>query len=170
MKNILLFFLIIASVESYSQTKGFELIRKINGIEIYAKQSKTKETKRKTTWIIEFIIINKTDADIFYKSRFVSPSTFDQLLGDTDKEEVNSFAVITLENAKGISFISDSDIRLRGDRTRLRTSDGATIYVLKKGKTYTRTMDFRAKNGIEPVIVVTADNSTSFTGSLYDFM
>lgn len=169
MKKLLLFFLLI-SINVFSQTNDFEIIRKINGVEIYARKSMTKEGKKKDTWIIEFEIVNKTDSDIFYKSRFGSPDMFSQILGENDKKELNYFASVALENTRGISFISDSEINLSGDRTRLKTDRGESIFVLKKGKIYTKTMDFRADKGTEPVIVVMSANGVSFTGSLYDFM
>lgn len=164
--------LIIASLFSslcWSQSNGFKLIRKINGIEIFAKLSKTKESSKKDTWVIEFEYINNSGTDIFYKSRFVDPKAL-LFMGDTKKVEVANFAVLSLENTKAISFISDKEMNLNGDKTRLKTDENESIYIIKKGKTYTRTMDFRADKGVEPIIVVQAVNSVSFTGSVYDFM
>lgn len=158
------------SFGTFAQSDGFELIRKTNGIEVYYKMTKTKEAKNKDTWVIEFEYINNSDSDIFYKSRFQEADVLDQLFGDDKKREVTNFAVISLENVKGINFISDREIKISGDRTRLRTDKEESIYLIKKGKIYTRTMDFRADKGTEPVIVVTTANSVSFTGSVYDFM
>lgn len=170
MKRITLLIFLFIGITAFSQTEDFELIRKINGIEVYYKMTKTKEAKKRDTWVIEFEYINNSDSDIFYKSRFVSSSVAEQLLGNNSPEEVTHFSVISLENVKGINFISDRNINLRGDRTRLKTDRKESIYIMKKGKIYTRTMDFRAKKDVEPVIVVKTANNISFTGSVYDFM
>lgn len=159
MRRIVFVFLFIAFIGN-AQNPGYELMRSINGVDVYFKKTKTNETMKKDTWIIEFEFINSSENDIFYKS----------VAGSRKDTPISHFALVTLENAKTISFISDSDIGLRGDKTRLITDQGDVIYTLKKGKTYTRTMNFRGDKGVDPVLTIHATNSISFSGTIYDFM
>jgi len=59
---------------------------------------------------------------------------------------------------------------LRGDKTRLLTDKYEDIFILKKGKTYTKSMDFRSDKNVEPVLSIQIINSITFTDNIKDFL
>ena len=168
MKKVICILLLITNLV-YSQNPGFELLKKINGVEVYYKKTKTKEATSKDTWIIEFEYTNNSNGDLFYKTDVVAQSSLEVYL-KTEKTIISHFAVINIENTKAISFISDRDIFLRGDKTRLKTDKYENIYILKKGKTYTKSMDFRSDKNVEPVLSIQIINSITFTENIKDFL
>uniref|UniRef100_UPI00404B0FA2 hypothetical protein n=1 Tax=Flavobacterium sp. TaxID=239 RepID=UPI00404B0FA2 len=174
MKFYLSLFCLFILTFGFSQTNDYILLKKINGIEIYYKIKRLKETKKKVDWLIEFEYVNSTNSDIFYKSIFVSPSTsetlFDSLL-DTktgDKEETQ-FCKINIENINGV-FNSSASGGITGDKTRIKTDKNESILILKKNKTYTRSFEMRTNIEEEPIISITVINSISFTEDLKDFL
>lgn len=168
MKKLLWLLVMVASY-AHSQNPGFELMKKINGVEIFYKKTKTKETTTKDTWIIEFEYTNNSNSDIYYKTIEEAQSSLDVYLKKA-KTIISHFAVINIENTKAISFISDKDIYLRGDKTRLQTDKYEDIYILKKGKTYTNSMDFRSDKNVNPVLSIQILNSITFTENIKDFL
>ena len=173
MKKILLVLLIALPFFCFSQNAGFTLLKKINGVEIYYKVSKTKETDKKDTWLVEFEYFNNTGADLFYKT--VKETQKSDLLSTILQEErkeqqVSNFAKVFIENIKALDFTSTSSSDVSGDKTRLQTDKEEGIYRIKKGKTYTLSMDFKGKKGIEPVISIQIVNSISFTDNINEFL
>lgn len=168
MKKIILLFLFFP-IFCIAQNPGYELLKKINGVDVYYKKSKTKEGDKKDTWVIEFEFNNNSGKDIYYKSTIEESDNVSKLLGDDKTKEIYHFAQISLENAKKLSFVSDSNMKLSGDKTRLSTDNKENIYIIKKGKTYTQAMDFRAEKGIDPIISLQIINSISFTDDITDF-
>ncbi|HMI08104.1 MAG TPA: hypothetical protein VK528_11195 [Flavobacterium sp.] len=162
------YLLLLISFSMFSQAKEFEVLKKINGVEIFSKSTITKSTEKKDTWIVEFEFRNVTDHDIYYKSIVQQPTNMEKLAGEKEKNVVN-FATISIENSNAMSFISDQYAFLIGDRIRLRTDNNENIYVIKHGKTYTNSMDFRSNKGIEPILSIQIINSISFTESFSDF-
>ncbi len=162
-------FFLFCSCIVFGQNSDFELLKKVNGVEIYYKQSIVKPGDKKDRWVIEFEFVNKTQNDIFYTSYIQQPTALQSALGD--KPTINArFAYIYLENSKEISFTSDSEIGLRGDKTKLKTSSDDIIVVLKKNKVYTSSMDFRAEKGVIPVLTVDINRNISFVESLLEFL
>jgi hypothetical protein len=169
MKKLLVLFMVAFGTIANAQNPGYVLLKKINGVDVYYKKSKTKEGDKKDTWVIEFEFNNNSDKDIYYKSQVSEPGDIDKILGDKDNKEIFHFARISIENAKKLSFVSDSNMELSGDKTRLSTDQKENIYIIKKGKTYTKNMGFRADKGIDPVMSLQIINSISFTNDITDF-
>lgn len=175
MKKIILAALFVCG-NAIAQNPGYELLKKINGVEVYYKMRKTKESDKKDTWLIEFEYFNITGKDIFYKTSLQEnkKSFGDILMNSIDKEDsktqVSNFASILIENTKALDFVSDTESNITGDKTRLSTNQGEALYIIKKGKTYTRSMDFKGKKGITPVIAISIVNSISFTENLFEFL
>lgn len=167
MKKII--FALLFPIICFAQNPGFELLKKINGVEIYYKATKTKEAAKKDTWIVEFEYKNTSGHDIFYKTTIEQPNSLDKALGGKEVT-IDHFAVVFIENTKGMSFISDDKALLTGDKTRLSTDNNERIYMFKKGKTYTKSMDFRGDKGIEPIISIQIINSISFTENISEFL
>lgn len=168
MKKITLLLLLLVPVFAIAQNPGFTVLKKINGVSIYYKMTKTKEGDKKDSWLIEFEYGNESGKDLFYKSSLQEAGTMDQIMGNNSKVENADFAFISIENTKALSFSSGS-INLFGDRLRIKTDKDESIFILKKGKTYTKTLDFKGNKGIEPVLNVQIVNSISFTDQINDF-
>lgn len=174
MKKIL-FFLFFTSTFCFSQTNNeFKLLKKINGIEIYFKVKKLRDTKSKTDWLIEFEYTNSTSNDLFYKSFFTKekPNLLDALSDKepkTKESEELSFCKINIENKNGF-FNSNASGGITGDKTRLKTDKNETILILKKNKTYTKSFEMRTNIEEEPIINISIINSISFTEEINDFM
>lgn len=174
MKKIL-FLLLFTITFSFSQTNNeFKLLKKINGVEIYVKIKKLKDTKSKTDWLIEFEYTNATNTDLFYKSYFTkeNPDLLD-IIADkeakTKEKEETSFCKINVENKNGF-WNSNANGGITGDKTRLKTDKNETILLLKKNKTYTRSFEMRTNLDEEPIINISIINSISFTEQINDFL
>jgi len=155
---------------SFGQVK-MDLLKKINGIEIFYKKTKVKELKKKDKWIIELEYTNNTNEDIYYKTVTQNNNNLlNALAGGSDKIEVYYFATVHLQNAKTMSFVSDQKVRISGDKTRLVTDENHNLFLFKKGKTYTETLDFKSEKGVEPVLTVDIVNSITFTEDITDFL
>ena len=164
MKKLLLIAILAITSQLVAQNPGYILLKKINGVEIYYKTVKTKEDTKKDTWSIDFEYINTTGKDIFYKSVLSEATIFE------NAGYISYFGVVTIKNAKMLSLSTSDPTDVSGDKLRLLTDKGEPIYIIKKGKTYTRNMDFRAEKGVEPILSIEVINSISFTESITEFM
>lgn len=172
MKKLLLLLFLFSSF-CFSQTNNdFKLLKKINGVEIYYKVKKLRDTKSKTDWLIEFEYTNSTNNDLFYKSFFIKekPNLLDVVSDkETKEKEETSFCKINIENKNGF-WNSNSSGGITGDKTRLKTDKNETILLLKKNKTYTRSFEMRTNIEEEPIINISIINSISFTEDINDFL
>ncbi len=151
----------------FAQNPGFSLLKKINGVDIYYKSSKTKEDTKKDTWLIEYEYINTTGKDIYYKANIVKD---DGIFGTGEYLIIGYFALVSIKNAKAMSLSTSDDIDISGDKTRLQSDKGEPIYIIKKGKTYTRTMDYRNDKGIEPLITIMIEDNITFIESINELL
>lgn len=165
-KTIITLLLTIFSFFGYSQNNEFKLFKKINGIEIFYKLTKTKSNEKNDYWSIEFEYVNNTSSDIYYKTITKQVNTLVQ----KSSREVNYFCTIELENKKTIDFYSDLLVEISGDKTRLCTDKSEKIYVFKKQKTYTKQMSFKGNIGVVPVLTTNVVNDIIFTNNIYDFL
>lgn len=166
MKKFTFIFCFIASF-TFAQNPGFSLLKKINGVDVFYKVSKTKEEAKKDTWLIEFEYVNSTGRDIFYKGT----SKKDDGVWGTGKDiMISYFALVSIKNAKALSLATTGDTDISGDKTRLQTDKGEPIYLLKKGKTYTRTMDYRNDKGIEPLVTIMIENNITFLEGINELL
>lgn len=173
MKKIII--LLLFPIFCISQNPGFLLLKKVNGVEIYYKLSKTKETEKKDTWLVESEYFNNTSNDIYYKSVKPDQDKSDKLIDNLlktkeDNLQISNFASVFIQNTKALDFTSDSQKNITGDKTRIVTDKGENIYRLKKGKTYTLSMDFKGNKTVEPIISIQVINSISFTDNIFDFL
>jgi len=172
-KTVLTFALLLFTSLIFAQDK-FEVLKNINGIEISYRKQKLKDKKNKTIWILEFEYRNTLPEDIYYKSYFYKRSSgILDVISNKDTsgyDEYINFIDVSVENQSGFLASSDVEIYLSGDKTRLKTDNDESIIVLKKFKTYTKSLEVKLNNDDEPVIKVSAINSISFTDDLTDFL
>lgn len=152
----------------------WEILKNINGIEISYRKQKLQEKKNKIIWQIEFEYRNTLPDDIYYKSYFIKQKA--DVLDIISKKNTNSydeytnFIDVSVENRRGFLASTDVEINLSGDKTRLKTDKNERIIVLRKFKTYTKSLEVKLDKDDEPVIKVSAINSISFTDDLTDFL
>ncbi len=91
----------------FAQNPGFSLLKKINGVDIYYKSSKTKEDTKKDTWLIEYEYINTTGKDIYYKANIIKDGG---LFGTGEYLIIGYFALVSIKNAKAMSLTTSDHV------------------------------------------------------------
>ncbi len=163
----MLLFLCIISNYAFAQNPGFSLLKKINGVDVYYKSSITKDDGKKNTWLIEFEYVNGTGKDLFYKA---ARKQDDNIFSSSDTKLVGYFALVSIKNAKALSLTTSADTEVSGDKTRIQSDKGEPIFIIKKGKTYTRTMDYKNDKGIEPLITIMIEDDITFFESINELL
>lgn len=170
MKKLVFITLFLFSA-SYAQNDGFKLLKKINGIEIYFKSTKTT-TKKTENYNIQYEYINTTGKDIYYKTFTAKENK--GLLDVLNKKEAQSyenanFATIGVENKK-VQIFSNRNSGIVGDKTRLKTDDNHDIYVFKKNKTYTMNIEYSSDLNTELILNVNINNDIIFEDDIKAFL
>ena len=169
MKKSLLILLLFIPIFMFSQNSGFELLKKINGIEVYYKMSRSKETEKKDIWLIEYEYLNVAGKDKYYKTTEVQASDLDVFFGKRDLTYSN-FATLSVENSQKAVVLNGGNGFLTGDKSRLTTEKSESIYVFRKDKTYTNSFQLRCPSDFQPIVSVKIINSILFTENILDFL
>lgn len=162
MKKLLLILMLTFSISSFSQSAGFTLLKKINGIEIYEKQTKTKTTDKDDYFLFEYEYINKTQSDLYYTGTLS--------YGNKGKKtENNTFCTFQFDDKKTFDMYSGFGIYITGDKTRLRLDSGEPIAVFKKNKTYSTKIELKSEKDTTPVLNF-RQIGNSITDNISDFL
>ncbi len=164
MKKLLLILLLTFSISGFSQSAGFILLKKINGIEIYEKKTKTKTNDKHDYWTVEFEYINTTQNDLYYNANLNKNSK------GAVRFEDYSFCSFELENKKTLDMYSDLSAWIQGEKTRLKLDTGETILVFKKNKTYSKKMEYKITKNNEPFLGFRQNSNTIITDNIYEFL
>lgn len=157
MKKILL--VLFISFASVLQAQEFQLLKKSNDIEILYRLKKTKENDKNVTYLMELTYKNLSGKDIYYNG--LPPKT-------KNSQGQGHFAMVEVSNVNFFAF-SDSDAHLSGEKSNL-SFKGEPIYIIRSGKEYDKSFEFKLKKELEPVIVAKTDNEIIFKTNLYDFL